>query len=96
MFAAALKSLCAVSENYPDLKANENFLHLQGELAQVEDKIQYSRRYYNGNVLNINVKVEQFPSNLVARQFGFDRAEFFELDGGEAEAASEPVAVKFD
>jgi len=96
MLEGALKSLFAVSENYPDLKANQNFLHLQGELAQVEDKIQYSRRYYNANVLNTNVKVEQFPSNLVAQKFGFIQAEFFELDSGEADAAAEPVAVKFD
>jgi LemA protein len=95
MLTGALKSLFALSENYPELKANENFMNLQGDLSEVEDKIQAARRYYNGTVRNNNAKVEQFPSNLVANQFGFQLAEFFELEE-EDDAARRPVAVSFD
>ena len=95
LLTGALKSLFAVAENYPDLKANENFLSLQDDLAEVEEKIQAARRYYNGSVREMNTKVEQFPSNLVANAFKFVKAEFFELTEEES-AAREPVAVNFD
>lgn len=74
-----LKNLFAVVENYPDLKANQNFLNLQNQLTEVEDQIQYARRYYNGTVRDYNTRVELFPSNLVASLFGFRKQEFFEI-----------------
>lgn len=94
-FEGALKSLFAVAENYPDLKANENFLQLQNELVDTEDKIQAARRFYNGGVRDLNTKVEQFPSNAVAGMFGFKKREFFELDESEMAQAEKPVDVKF-
>ncbi len=94
MLAGALKSLFALAENYPDLKANQGFLDLQDDLAEVEDKIQAARRYFNGSVRGLNVKIEQFPSNLVARGFDFVQAAFFELDEADA-AARQPVKVQF-
>ena len=94
MLTGALKSIFALSESYPDLKANENFLELQRELTDTEDKIQASRRFYNTNVRDLNTKIEQFPSNIVANTFKFEQREFFELDESEA-AAKQPVAVKF-
>jgi len=90
--SAALKTLFAVAENYPDLKANTNFLELQRELTDTEDKIQAARRFYNGVVRDFNTNVESFPSNLVAQLFHFSKYEFFDL---EEEAARQPVAVKF-
>jgi len=92
MLAGALKSLFAVAENYPDLKANENFLELQRELSDTENKIQAARRFYNGNVRDLNIKIETFPNNLMAEMFGFKKREFFEI---EEEAAREPVKVSF-
>jgi len=77
---AALGNLFAVAENYPDLKASQNFLELQRDLAAVEDQIQMARRYYNGAVRNLNILVASFPSNLVAQMFGFTGAEYFELE----------------
>ncbi len=94
MLAGALKSLFALAENYPDLKANQGFLDLQDDLAEVEDKIQAARRYFNGSVRDLNVKIEQFPSNLVAQAFKFVQAGFFELDQADA-AARQPVKVAF-
>ena len=82
----ALRSLFAVSENYPDLRANENFMQLQEQLSLLEDEIQLSRRYYNGTARDQNNRVLQFPGNLVARSFGFARVEYFEL-ADPAEAA---------
>jgi LemA protein len=79
MLTNTLKSLFAVAENYPDLKASENFKHLQGELTDTEDKVQASRRFYNNNVKALNIKVESFPSNIIARLFNFKRMELFEL-----------------
>jgi len=76
----ALKSLFAVAEGYPDLKASTNFLDLQQRLASIEEELQKSRRYYNGTVRDFNTSVQSFPSNLVARLFGFQEAEFFELE----------------
>jgi LemA protein len=80
LLSGAIGKLLAVAENYPDLKANENFLELQETLGEVESEIQLSRRYYNGAVRNLNVMVESFPSNLVAGQFGFERRDYFEID----------------
>jgi LemA protein len=94
MLTGALKSLFAVSENYPDLKANENFLELQRELSDTENKIQAARRFYNTNVRDLNIMVETFPPNLIAKAFSFSQREFFELEEGEAEAR-QPVDVKF-
>ena len=92
MLSGALKSLFAVSENYPDLKANQNFLMLQEELAGTEGKIAYSRQFYNDSVMKYNTKQEVFPSNIVAGMFPFEKMEYFEID---EEAAREPVQVKF-
>ncbi|MFO7599760.1 MAG: LemA family protein [Candidatus Desulfacyla sp.] len=75
----SLASLFAVAEGYPDLKANQNFLDLQTQLSQLEEQIQMARRYYNGTVRDYNIRVESFPSNLVARGFAFKQAEFFEI-----------------
>lgn len=93
MLTGALKSLFAVAEAYPDLKANQNFLQLQNELADTENKIQAARRFYNGNVRDLNIKIDSFPSNLVAGLFHFVKKEFFDLP--DAAPAQEPVAVKF-
>jgi len=93
VLAGALKSVFAVAEAYPDLKANQNFLELQRELSDTENKIQAARRFYNGNARDLKIKIESFPSNLVAGLFDFKAEEFFDLD--EASAAREPVAVKF-
>lgn len=94
MLSSTLKSLFAVSEAYPQLRANENFLDLQKELTDAEDKIQAARRFYNGNVRDYNTLLESFPSNLIGKAFSFAKKEFFELEESQA-AAKEPVAVKF-
>jgi LemA protein len=86
-----LKSLFAIAENYPELKANENFLELQRELSDTENKIQAARRFYNGNVLELNNKIDMFPSNIIAGMFSFAKREFFEVADGE----KEPVKVAF-
>jgi LemA protein len=88
----ALGGLFAVAENYPDLKSSQNFLALQSQLAETEDRIAAGRRFYNGNVRALNTRVEAFPSSIVASVFNFSRAEYFELDDP-AERA--PVAVDF-
>jgi len=95
MLTGALKSLFALAEDYPDLKANENFLSLQRDLGEVEAHIQSARRYYNGSVRDNNTMIDQFPSNLVANAFNFIKAEFFEIDDTDA-AARRPVDVKFN
>jgi len=77
--SGTLKTLFAVAENYPTLRASENFLELQRELRDTEDKVQASRRFYNGNVRDLNIKIESFPVNLVASTLGFKKIEFFEL-----------------
>lgn len=92
MLSNTLKTLFAVSENYPDLKANANFLDLQRELADTENKIQAARRFYNGQVRDLNTKIESFPSNVIARIFRFKKQEFFET---EEELEKEPVKVRF-
>jgi LemA protein len=79
----ALKTLFAVAENYPDLKANSNFQQLQSDLTDTEDKIAYARQFYNDVVLKYNNACQQFPSSMLARMFGFDEAEFYEAPAGE-------------
>lgn len=85
MLSGALKSLFAVAEAYPDLKANENFMQLQNTLKEVEEHIQLSRRYYNATVRDLNTKIEVFPNNLFAKQMGFTQREFFQAEEGEKE-----------
>jgi LemA protein len=95
MLTDALKSVFAVAEAYPDLKANENFKHLQEELVDTEDKIQASRRFYNGSVRELNTKIKVFPNNVFAGMLGFKEKEFFELNDAEEQAVQNPVEVKF-
>lgn len=95
MLTDALKSVFAVAENYPDLKASQNFQQLQDELTDTENKIMAARRFYNANVRDFNTKQEVFPTNVIAGTLGFTKREFFELDEGEAAAAKEPVKVEF-
>ena len=92
MLSGTLKSLFAVAENYPDLKASTNFLELQRDVRDTEDKIQAARRFYNTNVRDLNIKIESFPANIIASMFDFKPMEFFEI---EEAAAREPVEVKF-
>ncbi|EKE25113.1 MAG: LemA-like protein [uncultured bacterium] len=89
--SGTLKSLFAVSENYPDLKANQNFLELQRELTDTEDKIQASRRFYNGNVRDLNTKIETFPTNFLAGMLNFTKREFFVAE----ESEKENIKVQF-
>src|SRR5438045_1954592 len=89
--SGALKSLFAVAENYPQLKASEEFTQLQGSLSQTEDSIQNSRRYYNAVVRDLNTKIQSFPTNILAGMFGFQQRQFFEVEA----ADREPIAVKF-
>ena len=85
MLAGALKTLFAVAENYPDLKASGNFKELQDELTDTENKIAYARQFYNGNVRDFNIMIKSFPNVLIASALGFAAAEFFEADKGERE-----------
>jgi LemA protein len=89
--SGALKSLFAVAENYPQLRASENFQQLQGQLGETEETIQNSRRYYNAVVRDLNTKIQSFPTNLIAGMFGFVQRQFFETAAADREA----VAVKF-
>ena len=91
---SALKSLFAVSESYPNLKADQTFIELQRELTDTEDNIQASRRFYNGGVRDLNTKIKTFPTNLFARMLGFTAKEFFEVE--DRAAVEKPVDVKFD
>lgn len=93
MLSGTLKSLFAITEAYPDLKANTNFLELQTELSDTENKIQAARRFYNTNVRDLNISVESFPGNIIAGMFKFSKMEFFQLDEGSVE--KNPVEVKF-
>lgn len=95
MLSGALKSLFAVAESYPDLEASENFKHLQEELVDTEDKIQASRRFYNGSARDLNIKIQVFPNNVFANSLGFKEREFFDLDELENATAQQPVEVKF-
>lgn len=94
-FEGALKSLFAVAESYPDLKASQNFVELQQELVDTEDKIQAARRFYNNGVRELNTKIQMFPQNVVAAMFRFKERVFFELEGDEMAKAEKPVDVKF-
>jgi len=93
MLTEALKSIFAISEAYPDLKANQNFLALQNELSDTENKIQAARRFYNGHVRDLNIKIESFPANVLATMFHFSKMEFFDL--ADNDVAQNPVEVKF-
>ena len=94
MLSGALKSIFALAESYPDLKSNQNYLSLQSELSDTENKIQAARRFYNSNIMAYNTKIQTVPSNIIAKQFNFTEKEFFELTEGE-QAARNPVEVKF-
>lgn len=93
MLTGALKSIFAIAEAYPDLKANQNFLALQNELSDTENKIQAARRFYNSNVRDLNTAIETFPGNFIAKMFNFTQAEFFDL--ADDDRAQNPVEVKF-
>jgi len=93
MLAGALKSVFAIAEAYPELKANQNFLALQNELSDTENKIQAARRFYNTNVRDLNISVESFPGNIIAGIFNFSKMEFFDL--ADNDAAQNTVEVKF-
>lgn len=80
MLTQTLRQLFALAEAYPDLKANQNFLDLQGQLSEIEEQIQLSRRYYNGTARDMNILVQSFPSNLIASSFGFNKADYFEIE----------------
>lgn len=92
---AALKSVFAVAENYPDLKANQNFLSLQGDLTDTENKIEASRRFYNANVRDLNIKIKSFPSNVVANMFKFTPKDLFEVEAAEAEKVKKAPKIEF-
>lgn len=92
-FEQALKSLFAVSENYPQLRATENFQQLQAELTDTEDKIMAARRFYNGSARDLNIKIDTFPSNVIAKMFGFKKREFFEVE--DIASVQNPVNVSF-
>jgi LemA protein len=92
VLTGALKSLFAVAENYPELKANQNFLMLQEELAGTESKVAYARQFYNDNVMKFNMRQQVFPSNIIANMFGFKTKEYFQI---EEEVAKGPVKVSF-
>lgn len=92
-FEQALKSLFAVAENYPQLRATENFQQLQAELTDTEDKIMAARRFYNGSARDLNIKIDTFPSNLIAKSFKFQKREFFEVD--DVASVEKPVSVNF-
>ncbi|MEI7682731.1 MAG: LemA family protein [Candidatus Saccharibacteria bacterium] len=95
-FSQTLKSLFAVAEAYPDLKASQNFQDLQAELTDTEDKIQASRRFYNGSVRDLNIKIKTFPTNIFATKLGFKIREFFEVEESEAAAVAKPTDVNFN
>ncbi len=95
MLSGALKSVFALSENYPDLKANQNFLELQQELSDTENKIQAARSFYNTVVLSLNAQIDRFPSNLIAARFNFTKEKFFELDEAEKKLVQNAPKVSF-
>lgn len=95
MLEDALKSIFAVAEAYPDLKASQNFSELQAELVDTEDKIQASRRFYNGGVRDLNTKIQLFPNNMFAGMLGFKEREFYDVDASERATVEKPVDVKF-
>lgn len=93
MLTGALKSVFAIAEAYPELKANQNFLALQNELSDTENKIQAARRFYNANVRDLNIKIQSFPSNIIAAVFHFSQKEFFDI--ADDDEAQNPINVKF-
>ncbi len=93
MLSSALKSIFAIAEAYPDLKANQNFLNLQNELSDTENKIGAARRFYNTNIRDLNTYIEKFPYNLIASIFRFSKKEFFDI--ADNDVAQDPVSVKF-
>jgi LemA protein len=95
MFTSALKSLFAVAEACPQLRASENFQQLQADVTDTEDKIQAARRFYNGAVRDLNINIQTFPNNLFAGLLGFKMREFFDVEANQAEAVKEPVKVDF-
>jgi LemA protein len=95
MLTDALKSVFAVAEAYPDLKASQNFSELQAELVDTEDKIQASRRFYNAGVRDLNTKIQLFPNNMFAGMLGFKQREFFDVDESERASVEKPVDVDF-
>ena len=95
MLTDTLKSLFAVAEAYPDLKASQNFQDLQTELVDTEDKIQASRRFYNGSARDLNIKIKVFPNTIFAGMLGFKEREFFDVDDSQAAAIQNPTEVKF-
>lgn len=95
VLTGALKSVFAVAESNPDLKANENFKHLQEELVDTEDKVQAARRFYNGSARDLNIKIQSFPTNIFAGILGFKIREFFEVDEAQGAEIAEPTEVKF-
>lgn len=95
MFQHALKSIFAIAEAYPQLRASENFQQLQAEITDTEDKIQAARRFYNGGVRDLNTKIQTFPINIFAGMFSFKQRDFFEVEGEESEAVQKPVKVDF-
>lgn len=95
MLSSTLKSLFAVAEAYPDLKANQNFMQLQQELVDTEDKIQASRRFYNGNVRDFNTKLQVFPTNMIGNMLGFKTKDFYDVADAEKEAVKKAPDVKF-
>ena len=96
MMEEALKSIFAVAEAYPDLKASQNFSELQAELVDTEDKIQAARRFYNSGVRDLNTKIQLFPTNLFAGVLGFKQREFFDVEDSERDKVEKPVDVDFD
>ena len=95
MLSGALKSVFALSESYPELKANQNFLELQQEMTDTENKIQAARSFYNSTVLSLNTQIDTFPSNMIASRFGMAKQSFFELDEQEKKLAQEAPKVSF-
>ncbi|SIT00498.1 LemA family protein [Neptunomonas antarctica] len=95
VLSGALRQLFALAEDYPDLKANTNFLDLQEQLKELEDHIQMARRFYNGSTRDLNIMVDSFPSNLVAQRFSFNRFDFFELDEIESADVKKAPVVRF-
>ncbi|MCX6809868.1 MAG: LemA family protein [Candidatus Berkelbacteria bacterium] len=90
----SLKSIFAVAENYPNLKANENFLNLQGELMDTENKIEASRRFYNANVRDFNIKIQSFPSSIIANSFKFTQKDLFEVEASQKDVIQNPPKVE--
>lgn len=96
VLTGALKSVFAVAENYPDLKASDNFIHLQDELSDTENKIEAARRFYNANVRDFNIKIKTFPSNTIAKSFSFEEKELFDVEASQKETVKNAPKVEFE